>query len=231
MHYSLRQGVFMKRCILLIFFALCLSGCGGGEIKTEFKEKNYSAPGYSARLQCPVIHDNSDFAKELNRSSAQLCDTMLGNFLAEAERSLTDRDSLCLKWRTALSQNGILSLVGECEAFCGGVHPNLSRIVYNLDIKNARKISLADLFADSGYISRINSYIEAEAERRPEDFCDLWKKPTMSAEREFYLSPKGVVIYFPPYELSYYSKGFVEIEIPFEELSGYLNPEYAERFE
>ena len=43
---------------------------------------------------------------------------------------------------------------------------------------------------------------------------------------QFYLNGKNIVIVYPPYELSYYERGFVEIPLDLESMSGYLKPEY-----
>ena len=62
-----------------------------------------------------------------------------------------------------------------------------------------------------------------------DEYSDIWEKPVVGeAQNEnFYLSNGGLVLYYKPYELSYYSRGFVEFTIPYSELYGYLKPEYA----
>ena len=131
--------------------------------------------------------------------------------------------------KITLNRGDIVSIVGECHSYTGGVHDNLSRIVKNIDIKNEKLIAFDDLFCDDGYINRINSYIEVLSEQKPEKFSELWKKPIVTKEQKFYLTPESLVIFFDPYELSYYAKGFVEIEIPYDEITSFLNPEYSGR--
>ena len=46
----------------------------------------------------------------------------------------------------------------------------------------------------------------------------------------FYFTDKGIVIFYPPYELSYYSRGFVDFTIDYEDLYGYIKPEYSRKY-
>lgn len=218
----------MKRIIAAAAAALVLCGCSQDSVKVEIKEKEYEEAGYKVYMEVPEIEGNSDFIKTFNADYTALADEMLKKFSEEAEKSDIPNDSMEFKQSISLNQNGILSIVGECEAFTGGPHGILSRVVRNIDIKNAREISLSDLFTDEEYVNRINSYIEVLMEEKPADFADLWKTPAVAENQGFYLTGKGIVLFYPPYELSYYSKGFVEIEIPYDELGGFLNPDYAQ---
>lgn len=180
-------------------------------------------------MQIPELHAHSDFADQFNSDYVNFCDNMLCGFLAEAEKSDIKNDSLTLTQKVTLNRSGIVSIVGECHSYTGGVHDNLSRIVKNIDTKNGRQITFDDLFSDDGYISRINSYIEVLSEQKPEKFSELWKNPIVTKEQKFYLTPDNIVVFFDPYKLSYYAKGFIEIEIPYDEITSFLNPEYSAR--
>ena len=99
--------------------------------------------------------------------------------------------------------------------------------IKNIDTKNGVYLSFKDMFNDNTYLNRINSYISSLLQTNPEKFDELWKTPTVSENQNFYITSQGIVIFYPPYELSYYSKGFVEIEIPYKEIESYLNPNYS----
>ncbi len=219
----------MKKYIFLVLITLFLCGCSKNSAKIEMSSKTYEQDGCKAALQIPELCAHSDFADRFNSDYTAFCDNMLNGFLAEAEKSSIKNDSLTLDQKITLNRGDIVSIVGECHSYTGGVHDNLSRIVKNIDIKNERLIAFDDLFCDDGYITRINSYIEVLSEQKPEKFSELWKKPIVTKEQKFYLTPESLVIFFDPYELSYYAKGFVEIEIPYDEITSFLNPEYSGR--
>ena len=70
--------------------------------------------------------------------------------------------------------------------------------------------------------SRIGEVLEKERDR----YSDLWQKPTISQNQRYYIDGKNLVLFYPPYELSYYERGFVEIPLSLSDMSGYLKPEY-----
>ena len=61
-----------------------------------------------------------------------------------------------------------------------------------------------------------------------EEYQELWEKPEIKPEHQtdFYLDGDSLVIFFQPYELSYYARGFVEFPLPLDELAGYMKEEY-----
>lgn len=62
----------------------------------------------------------------------------------------------------------------------------------------------------------------------PDKYSELWEKPEITNENEnrFYMTDTDLVIFFPPYELSYYAKGFIEFPIPLEEINPILKDHY-----
>ncbi len=217
----------MKKIFIACFMLFLLSACASDAVKTEIKRKEYEEEGYTALIEIPELDGSSEFIKKFNDDYISFADNTLMNFKKEAELSQNPKDTLEFYQIVKVNKSGFLSIIGECEAYTGGVHGVLSRVVKNLDVKNEKELLLEDFFVDGEYKNRINSYIEALMEEKPTEFAELWKKPEIKEKQEFYISDKGIVIFYPPYELSYYSKGFVEIEIPHDELRGYLKPEYA----
>ena len=224
----LKYEVFfrVKKIFTVCFMVLVLCACKGETVKTEIKCKEYEEPGYKVLIEIPEFSGNSDFIKKLNEEYITLSDNIFMNFKKEAEMSEIKNDTLELYQYIKINKGGILSIIGECEAYTGGAHGTLSRVVKNIDINGEKELLLDDFFVDGEYKNRINSYIELMIEEKPSEFKELWKKPSVGENQAFYINDKGIVIFYPPYELSYYSKGFVEIEIPHDELRGYLKPEY-----
>lgn len=217
----------MKKIIATVLIIITLYGCSKDSLKIDMEKKEYSGDGYNVTMEIPSLHDESDFSENFNTEYIILADEILNDFVTEAEKSDITKDSLTLKQKVRFNKNGIVSIIGDCKTYTGGPHGTLSRIAKNIDIKNGCDITFANLFSDKEYINRINSYIEVLAETSPDKFADLWKTPVISENQEFYITPDGIVIFYPPYALSYYSKGFVEIEIPYEEIESYLNPDYS----
>ena len=210
----------MKKVLFLALFLCLLTGCEKSSVKLEMDRKEYETDGYKITMEIPGIKTDIPYQTQFNSDYLKISDDIFNTFSKEAEKSDAPKDQLTMKQDIKLNKKNILSIVGHIEAFTGGSQKQLYRITKNVDLENQKELAFPDLFTDGGR----GGGSEAKREERREEFSSLWKVPKATDNQDFYLSPKGVVIYFPPYELSYYAKGFVEIEIPYEELEGYLTP-------
>ena len=215
----------MKKVLFLALGICFITGCSKSSVKIETQNKEYETEDYKISMEIPEIKTDIPYQSQFNSDYLSLAGDIFNTFSDEAIKSEAKKDTLTLKQEVKLNKKDILSITGHIEAFTGGSQNQLYRITKNIDLQKCRELSFPDLFTDKGYINRINSYIKTKMKEEPDRFLGLWKVPVATKNQEFYLSPKGVVIYYPPYELSYYSKGFIEIEIPYEELEGYLIPQ------
>ena len=103
-------------------------------------------------------------------------------------------------------------------------------MLYTFDAlsEQPKLLELKDLFSDEGYIETINRMIDELVAEKPEEYSGLWAEPhiTEETQRQFYLTDEELVIFFPPYELSYYARGFVEFPLRLTELNGKLKEEF-----
>ncbi len=227
MHYFVRgDATILKKAAVLIGLVFLLCGCNGSKLKIDIIKNDASTDGAKIYTEVAEIEGSSEFIKQVNTEIAEGIREETVKFQERAMESETDDDELKIKQTVAFSQNGIVSIIIDCEEFTGGAHGELKRKVKNLDLQKECEISFPDLFCDDSYPTRINAYIEQEMTEKPNKYADLWKRPLVGGEQEFYLTKNGVVVFYPPYELSYYSRGFVEFEIPYAELEGYLKEEY-----
>ncbi|MBQ3471379.1 MAG: DUF3298 domain-containing protein [Clostridia bacterium] len=70
--------------------------------------------------------------------------------------------------------------------------------------------------------------INEQVAEHPDEYAELWEKPVIkdTSQTNFYIEDGKLVLYYQPYDLSYYARGFVEFRLPLKELSGYLKEEY-----
>ena len=218
----------LKRSVFLMGLIFLLCSCSGGNT-VEIIKNTEKTEEWEIYTETPKLSTKNVFAENINADIQKRVDDTLQSFKDEAGKSEGKDDALNATSFVSFSKNGILSVVIDCEKYTGGVHGELGRIVKNLDMQNEKELAFCDLFSDEKFPDRINAYIEQVMQDKPTKYKDIWKKPVVDADELFYLSDAGVVIYYLPYELSYYSRGFVEFEIPYEELEGYIKPEYLER--
>lgn len=214
----------------VLICAFVLSACGRG-VKIDTVDKSYSTDSMTANVKIPQL---------CGLSSRDLEDTINEEFLSAT-------DSLLKKWETSASETGelslfdmntivhfntaeLLSLVTDYEYFSRKAYKNSFRIAKNIDTKSHIELSLSDLFDGDGYIDALNTMLSDTVAKTPEKYADIWAKPKISQNQGFYIDGENLVIFYPPYELSYYERGFVEIPIPIEDILTYLKPQYREIF-
>lgn len=226
MHHSLTYKIFIP-----ILLMLMVGGCFKKGAGVNFAEKKYETDTSAVLVQIPEFKNltDSDFQDKINVEYADMVELWLNDFEKTCLQNTeaTEKFLFKLTQTVTFSNPYFLSVVGDAYIFTEGVHGTNSRIVRNIDTSKNRLISLSDLFSDAGFETAINREIMQMIEKNPEEYHDLWEKPVLSANHEnFYLSQEGLVIFYPPYELSYYARGFVEFCIPYKSLSGYLKAEY-----
>ena len=133
-----------------------------------------------------------------------------------------------ISWEETYNKNDFISVVEERYIYTGGARGITVHIPVNIDVSGEKEVKLADLFADDGYVSTLNRMINEEMEKHSEEYKDLWAKPEIKQEHQtdFYIQDDDLVIFFQPYDLSYYARGFVEFRLDLEDLSGYMKEEY-----
>ncbi len=230
-------GVYMKFlrifcvCVLILScFACSFSGVCTKITKNE-TENEYSY--ISTELLEISYKNDSEFANTLNTQFSENLLKRIDSFdkLAKESAPTIPSDSKASFTTTQdikYNENDFLSVVEQENIFTGGAHGVSARNSYNIDFRNKRQICLNDLFEAEGYENALNRMIDELIQKRGEDYTDLWKKPKIQAEHQynFYITDTDLVIYFQPYELSYYARGFVEFPLSLSELRGYLKEEY-----
>lgn len=215
-----------------IFIFVLLGSCSSMKAKVNFSEKNYETDISTIELEIPEFKNfpDSDFEEKLNGSYTKAISAWVDEFTKKCGQKPSEAEKCQLKLSQEITFDNpyLLSIVGELYTFTKGMHGTTVRIPKNIDVKNCRELKLSDLFSDESYKTAINREINEILENNPDKYSDLWEKPVLSSMHEeyFYFSGDGLVIFFPPYELSYYARGFVDFCIPYSGLSGYYSPDY-----
>ncbi len=218
-------------CILILScYACTFNGIDTKIIKNEVQTE-YSS--LSTELLEISYNKDSEFANTLNTQFSENLSKRLSSFDESAKEhvSIIPSDSKA-SFTTTLdikyNDNDFLSVVEEENMFTGGAHGIMVRNSSNIDFGNKKQIYLNDLFETEGYENVLNRMIDELMQKKSEDYTELWKVPRIQAEHQynFYITDTDLVIYFQPYELSYYARGFIEFPLSLTELRGYLKPQY-----
>lgn len=211
--------------MILIFFTL--AGCSGGKgYKTNEIELNTDSYMINAQsVQFEPLEDNpinNDIEAEIEKWINDFETKVNGQKIKSEELP-----NMQIRQKIYTKNADILSMVTEKYAYTGGPHGNTWWVARNYDIKNKTYINFEDLFYDLEYKKIVNGILSKMVEENP-DYQDLWEQPRVKDGKNdnFYILDKSIVLFFEPYELSYYAKGIVEFPIEANELRGYLKEEY-----
>ena len=237
MSYSIRS-VKLRVFAAMSIIAFMLSGCKTGDnyktkILIEEQETDYSSV-YAEILEFKDL-PNKDFQSELNEMLSESVRNSIGEFdaaAADADDTLPPGVKAVFNVKQSFKRNsgGLVSFITEEYTYLGGAHGTTSWLPYTFDAGSDEPhiLELSELFSDDGYIDTVNRMIDELIASDPEKYSGLWAEPHITKEdqRQFYLTDSDLVIFFPPYELSYYARGFVEFPLRLTELNGKLKEEF-----
>ncbi len=225
----------MKKLLFSVLLLMCcLCGCSADEAaKITITDKQYETDYSIVNAQLLQLGGLTDeeFQEKLNTQLAEKLDGAIAEFDSAAHSTEGDTSAkytFDAVQNVKYNKNDFVSVVEERYIYLGGAHGNTMWYPLNIDTLQSKTVALGDLFENDGYKETLNRLINEQLEENPEEYKDLWAKPELwqSHQTDFYITDKSLVIFFPPYELSYYARGFVEFELPLKELDGYLKEEY-----
>ncbi|MCX7714246.1 MAG: DUF3298 and DUF4163 domain-containing protein [Clostridia bacterium] len=221
-----------------IIFAMLFSlpACSsGGKVKISFDTKEYITDSLKMQAQIPEFcgFSDKDFESRLNDEYENTINKWMEDFETESNTEPHPggvQYQLFITQSVKNNQNYFVSLVTEVYTFTGGAHGATVWIAKNIDGLENKAITLSDLFKEgTNYKEILNKIMLQMMEDDKDKYGDLWEKPSITEkqEKDFYISKGKLVIYYHPYELSYYARGFVEFPISLEKLRPYLKQEYC----
>lgn len=236
--YNTLKNVFHKREVRVflcgVLCAVILCGCTLNRIDVDFKTDSSENETVIIHTEIPVVKGmNEEFCGQINTEYSEYTQSRINSFNENAVNTEGEREGkarLNITQEVKFNKKKLLSIVGECFEYTSGMTGAMSRIAVNIDTESEKRIYLCDLFNDEEYVDMLNARLEKISDS--DKYSDIWEKPVIGeAQNEnFYFADDGLVIYYPPYELSYYARGFVEFTVPYSELYGYLKPEYSELY-
>ncbi len=205
----------------------------GVAIHKEEQESEYSSV-YAEIIEFDGF-GNKEYQSELNMSIQKDTEDAISGFDAlaqEASQKLPKgvKSALSITQKVRRNTKDLISFITEVYIYTGGAHGMTSWYPKTIDVtlENPHQLSLGELFKAKDYIEKLNVVINTMVKENPDKYSELWAKPEITKENQnrFYLTDTDLVIFFPPYELSYYAKGFIEFPIPLEELNPILKDRY-----
>lgn len=139
--------------------------------------------------------------------------------------SYDQQTSLLVAW----NENNRLSLGYELSLYTGGAHGNYATSYLTYDLKKGHALQLKDVFLP-GFEQPLSKALETAVRKKYEltedqALTEVLFEDSITFNENFYLTGKGIVFAYVPYEIAAYAMGQIELFIPFAEISALLQPE------
>jgi hypothetical protein len=137
--------------------------------------------------------------------------------------------SLNMGYEIRLATDGLISIeFTEATYEAGAAHGNSATTVLNYDVKNGKKLALADLFnPKANYLSVISTYCISNLRDRAkrdqdamidEDMMKTGAAPQASNYQACAITKKGLWVTFDPYQVAAYAAGPQHVLVPYSAL-------------
>ena len=179
----------------------------------------YEENGKCAEISYPVFQND-----QINQEIRKTVDGILNNFLLySAENSYLKMESE-IKHQTP----NLVSLIIDDECIKNNEgHPEKLRYALSYDLENKKLLTISDFLIGDEWHKTANNIMKEKAEKNSE-YDELWEIPTIEIldKENFFIKDGKIIVFYPPYKLSYYNRGFVEFEFSAEDMRGFLS-DYA----
>ncbi len=179
----------------------------------------------------PILVPQVGYLNRLFAAKGQaLCARCAGELRQDAQADLIDRQrdgnpfnpyEALLTYTTTLNADCLLSLYFDDYTYTGGAHGGTVRTSGTYSLNNGLPLSLGDMFPNNpNYIADITRYIQDEVARQQGAGEGLWWDNSASLvpgalnPDSFYLTPRGITVYFQQYDIAPYASGMPEFLIP-----------------
>lgn len=209
------------------------------EISEEFKSANGLYTNYY-KYKMPQLKKEQGNAEKINATIIKLYEKMIERASKEIKDNYTEEESNNTEIQEGNSPYGYtdeagytvtyntdryLSLLIDGYNYMGGAHGMPYREVLIFNLETGEEVKADQLFAidkaefQQKKIAAFEAAIKKEPEMFWEDALEIVKSTKDFYEKGYYLTDQGVVFYYNPYDLAPYAAGFVEVTVPYSDIS------------
>ncbi|MNK29591.1 hypothetical protein D3C87_479880 [compost metagenome] len=181
---------------------------------------NKTFKGASTKLIYPQVSGLADEAAQKSINAA--LQASMDRFVAQAEKDLKERSAQDREYEydstyvVTFNEKGVLSLVLAQSSYTGGAHGFTLTEGHTFSLKGGKELGLSDLLkSNPGYKKQLNADLTKKLKANP-GYLGGFKG--LTSDRNFYLKPNTLTVYFQPYEYTAYAAGTVEYDYGFNEL-------------
>ena len=189
----------------------------------------------------PILHitDIDDESAAFVKNQVAQFEEFVTEMAAEMATSESDLDpplctyELSVDYTLSMPSNMAVSILWEIWQYTGGAHGDLNLVSGNYDLQTGFPLLLEDLFVDPALaivqFSRISRRELAARNTEEQSLGDMYlagTEPDNENFAVFTLTPTGVRVHFPPYQVGPWAAGIQSVDVSLEELST-ARPKYV----
>ena len=180
-------------------------------------------------IDFPILTGNSPSYESINK----IIDSVKAEYMIEIDRMKEEAraykdeeyfisSGYSVSYSVPYNNNGIVCIVLDGYIYSGGAHGYPLRRTLTFDLDKGTLMNLSDLI--SGDAKAFTELITDEYKRMydetPEEYWsdspDFVRKDALNMDNlNYYITEDSICIYYFPYDLASYARGFVEITIPY----------------
>ena len=178
---------------------------------------NQINPNFTSCIYKTVYSNINTFRDGLYEEMAQYNKTAAENALPKRVYQVSTSFDI------TFSKNHILSFVLNLDSISDNYGPLYH---FNIDLLNGNSLTLKDLFNEGvDYLPLLSQYVNDEIAKTPELFYENTVVDIPDSQA-FYITDKGIVLYFEVDEIAQESAGVPKFLISFEQFGEYINPRF-----
>ena len=200
------------------------------------KKESSARGGYKIEVRYPYIREaRSAVAKQFNQEINALISKEIESIKEGLEEIRNDPAfkhsfpfTLNLDYSLLMAAHGLISILFEGYSYEGGGTSIPYASVLNYDLTKGKALSLDDLFKpNSSYLRVISSYCINSLKQRPlvsDEHIERGASEKIENYGTWNITPKGLLITFPPYQVASKAEGTQQVLIAFRVLKHILKP-------
>lgn len=204
--------------------------------------ENNKESKYSVNAEYPQIEGDAGF-DAFNQQARQMITKDVAAFKTSETEGLDEANDLPDETQTStleigyslhLATDDLISVAfSEGQYSRGAAHGSSITVVLNYDVKNRKKLQLADLFnPKSNYLSVISAYCIKDLKEQSkkndmlmEDQIQEGAAPRADNYSAWTITRKGLWVSFDPYQVAAYAAGPQHVLVPYAALQGIIKPD------
>ncbi len=206
------------------------------QVTTQTISEELQTPPLIIDIQYPVFSDAAgNLAEGLNQQVKDLADGLVVDFRQQVTQNTpppdlqTGPNGLNVRYDVTYNTGRLVSIYFPISVYySGAAHPLPYSVTITYDVIDNHPVQLADLFQPGAdYLTVLSQQSIASLQAQDMLGWDSGAQPQAENFKSWNLTPDGLRITFDPYQVNAYALGYIQVVLPWSDLSSILASQYT----